>query len=331
MHSLNNKSLLVTGGAGFIGSHLVDALIAEGPGQLVVVDDLFLGKEDNLAQARKRFPSLVFLEQDAADLQAMEEICNTYRVEVVFNLAVIPLPKSLEDPKFTVDKNVTIVSTLCELARRGAYESLIHFSSSEAYGTAQMDAMSEKHPTAPLTPYAASKLAGDHVILSCVETFGLDASIVRPFNNYGPRQNEQSYAGVIPKVIQELLTGQRVTVFGDGRQTRDFIFVTDTVKGAVDCYHYPETRGKVINLGSGSETRILDLIRQLVTISGGNLENLSFAEERPGDVSRHCADISMAQRLLEFRPRVSLDDGLRQTFDWYNERLEPEQTFHKDS
>ena len=109
------------------------------------------------------------------------------------------------------------------------------------------------------------------------------------------------------------------------------IFVIYTVKAAVDCYHYPETRGKVINLGSGSEIRILNLIRQLVVIGGGNLEDISFAEERSGDVSRHCADISMARRLLEFRPRVGLEDGLRLTFDWYKERLESAQTLHKGS
>ena len=314
---LANKTVLVTGGAGFIGSHLVDALIEQEPGCLIVVDNLFLGSEDNLAPAQERFPEILFLKQNAADLETMASICREYHVEVIFNLAVVPLPKCLEDPKFTVDENVAIVTTLCELAHRGAYDCLIHFSSSEVYGSAQAGEMSEGHPTIPHTPYAASKLAGDQIIFSHQKTFGMDASILRPFNNYGPRQNKASYAGVIPKVIEACLRNEEITVYGDGLQTRDFMYVTDTVRAAIECYQRPQTRGKVINVGTGRETKILDLIKMLLRAAGRDPDDLVFAESRPGDVRRHCADISLARKLLGFHPEMKLKDGLRRTVEWY--------------
>ena len=316
---MQNKNILVTGGAGFIGSHLVEALAKEKPAGIVVVDNLFLGKEDNLTTARELFPGLKFFRESAADYKVMGDICRREQVEVIFDLAVIPLPKSLEAPKFTVDENVMIVSTLCELARQGFYQTLVHFSSSEIYGTAQAPAMAEDHPTRPLTPYAASKLAGCHVVLSYRATFGLDATIVLPFNNYGPRQNEKAYAGIIPKVIGECLAGKQVTIFGDGRQTRDFIFVKDTVQAAIACYKNPDTRGKVINLGSGKATAILDLVRQLVILAGGDPEKILFGPERPGDVRRHLADVSLAKKLIGFTPEVNLEEGLKITFAWYRE------------
>jgi UDP-glucose 4-epimerase len=318
---LQGKSVMVTGGAGFIGSHLVDGIIGQSPSRLVVVDNLSLGKEANLAEARAAWPDLHFHHQDATDFKVMEELLRRYKVEVVFALAVIPLPRSLVEPKETVDENVALASTICELARLGMFQTLIHYSSSEVYGSAISDRMDENHPTKPHTPYAASKLAQDHIVLSYHETFGIDASVVLPFNNYGPRQNEQAYAGIIPKVALQLMQDQQVTIYGDGKQSRDFIFVKDTVRGTLACYEEQRTRGRVINLGSGRETTIVELVTTLAELAGRDPSTIAFGPERPGDVRRHLADTSLAQELLGFNPTVDLKTGLAETFSWYQSQF----------
>jgi UDP-glucose 4-epimerase len=190
--SLKNKSILVTGGAGFIGSHLIDRLIKEDPKKIVIVDNFFLGKKANLNEAVKHYPELKVYNQDASDYIEMAKIMKNESIDVVFNLAVIPLPTSLTKPRWTFEQNINIALSTCELARNGFFNTLIHFSSSEAYGTCEYAPMDESHPLNSATPYAASKASSDQLIFSYCNTFGIDAAIIRPFNNYGPRQNEGS-------------------------------------------------------------------------------------------------------------------------------------------
>lgn len=318
---LTGRSVLVTGGAGFIGSHLVDRLIQESPANLVVVDNLFLGKEANLSQARQAFPVLRFYCQDASDYEAMKRIINVEGVEVLFNLAVVPLPTSLERPRWTVDTNVAITTVACELLREGYYQTLIHFSSSEVYGSAQYVPMDEKHPLLPTTPYAASKAASDHVVLSYLRAFDIDAAIVRPFNNFGPRQNEGAYAGVIPTVVRAALRGKPAIIYGDGEQTRDYIFVSEVVDAAVRIYEESTTRGQVINIATGQECPINHLVRAILEILDADVPVI-YKEPRPGDVRRHCGAIDLARKLIGFHPRIVLNDGLVKTVDWYRRNLE---------
>jgi UDP-glucose 4-epimerase len=315
---LRGRSVLVTGGAGFIGSHLVDALVREKVGDLTVVDNLFLGKRENLAAARKSFPKLRFYKADAGDQAEMQKIMSAEGTEVVFDLAIIPLPASLEKPLWTWQENNRMTETLCELARKGSYETLVHFSSSEAYGSAQDTPMSESHPLVPKTPYAASKAATDHLIMTYISTFRIDASIIRPFNNFGPRQNEGTYAGVIPILVKSILSGKPFRIFGDGEQTRDYIYVTDTADAAVLAYKNPRTRGKVLNIASGKEisiNRLAATIAELMGVDG----KFVHARPRPGDVRQHWADISMARNLLGFEPRVDFREGMKRTVEWYRE------------
>jgi UDP-glucose 4-epimerase len=283
MMNLKNKVILVTGGAGFIGSHLVDRLIKEKPEKIVVVDNLFLGKEVNLADALKDFGNLKIFREDASNFEKMDEILRTENVDVVFNLAVIPLPTSLVKPEWSVDVSIKITNILCELLREEAFETLIHCSSSEAYGSAEYVPMDEKHPLNPTTPYAASKASCDHIVLSYYRTFGVDVVIIRPFNNYGPRQNERAYAGVIPTVIRRILEGQAPVIFGDGEQTRDYIYVTDTASAMVDTYKNKNTRGKLINIGSGKEISINDLVGTICQVMDYN-NNPIHKNPRIGDV-----------------------------------------------
>ena len=258
--TIQGKHVLVTGGAGFIGSHLVDLLVSEGVGQLTIIDNFFLGHLANLDDARQWMPGLRVLSVDASHEQAMREsFAQVGPVDVVFDLAVIPLPTSLVRPQFCFDTNVRITSALCELLREGRFETLVHFSSSEAYGSARSVPMSEEHPLDPLTPYAASKAASDHLVRTYAATFGIDALVVRPFNNYGPRQNDLQYAGIIPTLLRCAFEGRTFTMFGDGEQTRDYIYVTDTVQAALDLYKCSRARGLVVNIGSGQEISIADL------------------------------------------------------------------------
>ncbi|MEM2498352.1 MAG: GDP-mannose 4,6-dehydratase [Candidatus Nezhaarchaeales archaeon] len=315
---IENANVLVAGGAGFIGSHLVDRLINEKPQKLVVVDNFYLGEDKirNLSLAKSRFPSLKIYHQDAANIQVMEKILRNENIEVVFNLAAICLPASLIKPKWVYDINVAIVSSLCELLRKDRFKTLIHFSSSEVYGNAEKIPMDENHPLKPTTPYGASKIACDHLILSYHKTFGVDVSIVRPFNVYGPRQNEGTYAGVIPLTIKRIMRGTSPVIYGDGLQTRDYTYVTDVVDAAVKVYRAKSTRGKAINIASGKEISIKELVFRIVKLMNCK-RPIVYGRPRPGDVRRFVGDNSLAKKLIDYKPKVDLEQGLKYTIDWY--------------
>lgn len=315
---LAGKSVLVLGGAGFIGSHLADRIIVEEPSRLAVVDNLFLGKQENLAHAGAEFPGLVFEQADGTDLDAMATIIRRERVDVVFNLAVVPLPASLERPRWCVEQNIALAMVPAELQRQGLFETLVHFSSSEAYGSAAYIPMDEGHPPIPSTPYAASKGGGDQIVLSYQHTFGTDVAIIRPFNNYGPRQNAGSYAGIIPIVINRARAGTPVEIFGDGEQTRDYIFVRDTADAAIRLYDEPRARGRIVNVASGREVTINALVAMLLEALGSDVP-VVHGEARPGDVRRHHASIDLARELFGFEPRTSLREGIAETVAWYLE------------
>lgn len=315
--SLKSKSVLVTGGAGFIGSHLVDRIAGENPKTLIVVDNFFLGAESNLSEAKKINPDLEIIRLDASNLAAMQDVVTKFGIDTVFDLAVVPLPTSLDYPEYTIRTNIGIASTFCEISRLGLIERYIHMSSSEAYGSARYVPMDEGHPFDAITPYAASKAAEDSIIDSYVQTFGIDATIVRPFNNYGPRQNPGSYAGIIPVVIQRASKGTPIEIHGDGEQTRDFTFVKDTAKYTIDVYNTPEARGKVINVATGVGTSINELVRRILEIMGKPNHEVIHTAPRPGDVRKHQADSSLLKSLVGGQPAVLTDEALTETVDYY--------------
>lgn len=318
--SLSGRGVLVTGGAGFIGSHLVERIARDRPGRLVVVDNLFLGSEANLVDSRRLAPDLKLYIEDAADYDGLGAIIAAEKIEVVFNLAIVPLPASLVNPRWTVDHNIALTTVPCELQRQGYFETLVHFSSSEAYGSAAYVPMDEGHPPRPSTPYAASKVSGDYVVLSYRETYGTDAAIIRPFNNFGPRQNAGAYAGIIPIVVGRALRGEPIIIYGDGEQTRDFIFVRDTADAAVRIYEEPATRGRIINVASGQETSVNALVRELLAALDCDVPILHEAA-RLGDVRRHCGAIELARELIGFAPQTDLREGLAETVAWYRGEL----------
>jgi len=314
--SLKNKSVLITGGAGFIGSHLVDRIINDNPEKIIIVDNFFLGKQRNIETAMRSFPGTKLYYQDAGHYEKMKNIMKFENVDVVFNLAVVPLLTSHELPKITCEDNINITLAVLELAKNDYFKTLVHCSSSEVYGTAETIPMSENHPLHPTTPYAASKAACDLIAQTYVNTFGLDLSIARPFNNYGPRQNEGSYAGVIPITIQRILAGKRPIIHGKGIQTRDYIYVGDTVEAMLQIYNHKNTRGKVLNIATGKEITILAMIKAIAKEMDYK-RDFEFQHIRKADVMRHKADISLAKKLIDFQPKTSFEEGIKNTVAWY--------------
>ena len=305
---------LVTGGAGFIGSHLVEALVDRGA-SVVVVDDLYLGRRENLAEAMAR-GRVELVEADAGDLALMSSLLRDRPADLVFNLAVIPLPVSLTDPHFCVVQNVRATAATMEAARLARTPRVVHFSSSEVYGTALSVPMTEDHPQIPLTPYGAAKVAQDQIALSYARTFGMDVRVLRPFNNFGPRQNDRSYAGLIPVVMNRILAGEPVEIHGDGLQTRDFIYASDTARAAVLAAEAEGIAGTVVNVAGGRETTVLDVVAALKRAMGRPDHPVVHVAARAGDVRRHAGGSARAAELLGFRPEVSLDEGLARTVAW---------------
>lgn len=316
MLSIKGKTVLVTGGAGFIGSHLCDTLLEKGTGKVVCLDNFFLGKMENLQEATSH-ENFVLYHDDARNFGTVQAILGKEQVDVVFNLATIALNYSFFNPFDAYMVNVEIANTLLELLKMEQYRTLIHVSSSEAYGSARYSPMDENHPTDPTTPYAAGKAAADLMIHSFSKVLDLDISIIRPFNNFGPRQNaEGPLAAIIPATARKIRQGETPMIEGTGEQTRDFIYVKDTVRALVAAYENEDSRGKIINIGSGSDISINYLMKKICDYLGYDGE-IERRESRKSDVQKLCASSDRAKKYLGFTPEYTFEEALKETLDWY--------------
>ena len=314
---LAGQGILVTGGDGFIGSHLVDRLLSVGAREVVVIDNLFLGREEDLADAA-RSGRMTFYRDDAEIASSLEHIFGRHEIGVVFNCATKALNYSFVDPSSAFATNVTVVLNLLELQRRGRYRTLCHFSTSEVYGTAVYEPMDEAHPRNPTTTYAAGKAAADLAVESYVRMFDLDAYIARPFNNYGPRQNwDGPLAAIIPITAWRILTGARPELQGDGNQSRDFIYVLDTVD-AVLRLHETLPAGESVNISTDNQISIGELISHICRELGYR-GDIARKDARKSDVLCHSASNSKIRSLIDYR-LTPFDAGLRETLEWYRER-----------
>jgi UDP-glucose 4-epimerase len=302
---------LVTGGAGFIGSHLVEALLAEGL-RVRVLDNLATGHRANLAHVEGQYE---WIEGSAADFAACRRAAEG--VDYVFHQAAIPsVPLSVREPLPSHESGPTATLNMLEAARQAGARRFLFAASSSAYGDAPELPKHEDMMPRPLSPYAAGKLAGESYVRVYARTMGLDGVSLRYFNIFGPRQDPSSpYSGVISLFIKGMSRGQRPTIVGDGEQTRDFTYVANVVAANLAAMRHPEPLGgEVFNVGTGERIRLLDLVASLNRIHGTRLEP-EFRPPRAGDVRDSLASLERIGRVLGYRPLVSFDEGLRRTVE----------------
>jgi UDP-glucose 4-epimerase len=310
---VEKKRVVVTGGAGFIGSELVRQLAMQNF-RVTAVDNLVNGKRENLDDVLSSDVDLV-----AADIRNDSAIVPLLReTDVVFHLACLGIRHSIHAPIENHEVNASATLSLLEKARETGVSRFVYVSSSEVYGTARTVPITEDHPTLPTTVYGASKLAGECYTRAFWQTYRFSTVVVRPFNAYGPRSHHEGDSGeVIPKFMLRCLAEKPMVVFGDGTQTRDFTFVTDTARGILAAGFSDRSVGETINLGNGREIGISELAHTIAGVLGKNGAVITHVEPRPGDVLRRLAEGSKAKALLGFEPSVSLKDGLALLRDWF--------------
>jgi UDP-glucose 4-epimerase len=303
---------LVTGGAGFIGSHIAEALAARGD-EVRVLDSLATGNLANLAEFQHR---VTFLQGDIRDERVVAEALRD--VECVFHQAALAsVPLSVERPFDVHDACVTGTLNVLNQARQAGVRRVVYAASSAAYGDRPTSSKRENDLPQPLSPYATAKLAGELYCESFYHTYGLEAVALRYFNIFGPRQDPKStYAAVIPLFITRLLAGQRPLIYGDGHQSRDFTYVANVVHANLLAATAPQAAGRVINIANGRATTLLELIDFLNEILGTDVDPV-HEPPRIGDVRDSMADITLARQLLGYEPLVGMEEGLRRSVDYY--------------
>jgi len=309
---------VVTGGAGFIGSHIVERLVAEGH-EVRVVDDLSTGKTGNIAAW---FTKVAFFPKDVCDTCALREIFSG--ADYVLHQAAIPsVPRSVDDPMATNRASVDGTLSVLLAARDAGVRRVIYASSSSVYGDAAASPKVETMPTNPLSPYAVSKLAGECYVRAFSAVYGLETVALRYFNIFGPRQDPNSpYSAAIPKFIQLILAGEAPVVYGDGEQTRDFTYVANAVEANFLACHAPDAPGRVFNVGCGGEISVNDILGMLGDILGVTVE-AEFLPPRSGEVRHSRASIDAAAQILGYKPLVEIREGLEKTARWlYGKRDE---------
>jgi len=323
--------ILITGGAGFIGSNLAEHLLKMGH-KVIVLDDLSRSVPDNIRACYNYSPNFYFIKGSVTDFDLLDSLI--YGTDIVFHLAAqVHWEESVIEPVPSFQVNTMGTLNVLEvirktLPRKNPIKLMVYASSSEVYGTAQYVPMDEKHPFNPQSPYAAGKAASDRLCSAYYHTYKTPVIILRQFNTYGPKQSFKGYSAVIPKFCSQVLSGLPPTVYGDGEQTKDFHYIDDLIKAydlLLERFDELDLFGEAINFGTGVETSINKLADTILKVASDKKEKSLELDPvhlppRPGEVRRFIADISLAKTKLGFKPRVNLEDGLSRYMDWYIEK-----------
>jgi len=300
------RRALVTGGAGFVGSHLVDSLLADGY-DVCVIDDLSTGSTSNLS------PKAEFQRVDICDPTPLHDTVARFRPEVVFHAAAqTDVRRSVREPDFDARVNVVGGLNVLRAAAAAGARRIVYASSAAVYGNPARIPVSETEPTRPISEYGASKLAFEHYLGAYAARGLIEYAALRYANVYGPRQRSDGEAGVVSIFTRQMIAGEPVTIFGDGSKTRDYVYVGDIVEATVRAASGPS--GVVANVGWGREVSDLDLFRA-VAAAAGYTRKPTYAPDRPGDVARSCLDGSLAERTWDWRPSVPVADGVRRVVE----------------
>lgn len=320
-----NKTFLITGGAGFIGSNFVHYLYKKYPGSKIIVLDLltYAGSVDNLPKVNNEDEQFEFWYGNVTNSALVESLVSRSDVVVHF-AAETHVTRSIFDNKAFFETDVLGTQTIANavLKYREKIDRFIHISTSEVYGTAvDCELMSEEHPLNPASPYAAAKVGADRLVYSYMQTYDIPAVIVRPFNNYGPRQHLEK---AIPRFITSLLLNEKIRVHGKGGASRDWIFVEDTCNGLDTIIHAPieKVKGETFNLGTGRTVTIEDVAKKVVDKMNKSLDVITYSEDRPGQVDCHIANTNKMKDILNWEPKVNFENGLDKTISWYKNNRE---------
>jgi nucleoside-diphosphate-sugar epimerase len=307
--------VLVTGGAGFIGSHIAAGLVSSGA-RVRIIDDLSTGYRENIEDIGG---DIDFLEASLADEDSIRKALED--VELVFHEAAIPsVPRSVEDPKQTHIACVDAVFNLLNLSREQKVRRIVYAASSSAYGDQPQLPKSENMLPEPLSPYAVAKLVGEYYCQVFTRVYGLETISLRYFNVFGPRQDPSSqYSGVVSQFISALLRNQRPVIYGDGEQSRDFTYVDNVVHANLQAAETTKGIGSVINVANGERITLNQLLSELKDLTGKKDIGVDYKEVRRGDVRHSLADVTRAREFLNFQPRVGLREGLQRTIEWWKQ------------
>jgi UDP-glucose 4-epimerase len=310
------EKFLVTGGAGFIGSNICRRLVSEGC-FVRVVDNLLTGKKSNLVDV---IDKIEFIQADMGDSEVAQSALKD--IDVVLHQGALPsVPVSVDNPAATHQHCINATFTLLLAARDAGVKRFVYAASSSAYGDSPTSPKVETMQTSPLSPYAVAKLTGEYYCSVFYNIYGLQTISLRYFNVFGPYQDPASqYAAAIPAFVTAILKDESPTIYGDGEQSRDFTYIDNVVHANLLAARANQTKGEVINIACGQAVTVNEIIDMINTLLGKNVKP-KYTDPRPGDVKHSLADITAAQKLINFKPLVSFHEGLKKAIDWYRDNL----------